>query len=272
MATSRSKESIDQRKTNLLVPVDSGKFHVNGHRLYWERHGNLQAPCVMLLHHGLGSIRSWRHQVPALAGAGLQVLVYDRWGYGRSEERPVFDQAFLAQDRDEAFALLDHLDVKDTALLGHSDGGSVALLMAAQQPGRVKAMIAVAAHIYFEPLMTAGLESIVQAGTDPAFIEGLRREHGQRALPLLNAWIAHWRGADLRSLDLRECLPAIKCPCLIIQGELDEHASPQHAIDIAEGVQLGTLWLIPGVRHMAPQEVPGKFNRRVLDFLAQMSL
>jgi pimeloyl-ACP methyl ester carboxylesterase len=48
---------------------------------------------------------------------------------------------------------------------------------------------------------------------------------------------------------------------------MDEHATPQHAIDIAEGVQDGELWLIPAVYHMPPSEIPVEFNQRVQEFL-----
>jgi pimeloyl-ACP methyl ester carboxylesterase len=55
---------------------------------------------------------------------------------------------------------------------------------------------------------------------------------------------------------------------MVVQGELDEHATPQHAVDIAEGVQRGSLWLIPEVKHMPPHEIPEVFNQQVLQFLA----
>lgn len=71
-----------------------------------------------------------------------------------------------------------------------------------------------------------------------------------------------------QNLDMRERLPKITCPTLVIQGELDEHATPQHAVDISEGVQKGQLWLIPDIHHMPPHEIPEEFNAGVLRFLA----
>jgi repressor LexA len=49
-----------------------------------------------------------------------------------------------------------------------------------------------------------------------------------------------------------------------------DEASPKLPLmgRIAAGVPLGSLWLIPGVHHMPPGEIPAEFNRRVLDFLA----
>jgi pimeloyl-ACP methyl ester carboxylesterase len=140
--------------------------------------------------------------------------------------------------------------------------------MASEQPERVTAMVVVAAHIYFEPMMVDDVDLIARSATDRALIEGLRHEHGERAPRLLHAWVEHWRGADSQALSMREYLPAISYLTLVVQGELDEHATPQHAVDISDGVQHGSLWLIPEVKHMPPHEIPDLFNQRVLKFLA----
>jgi pimeloyl-ACP methyl ester carboxylesterase len=82
-------------------------------------------------------------------------------------------------------------------------------------------------------------------------------------------WIEHWLGSDPSSLDMSDRLGDIRSPVLVIQGEMDEHATLDHARDIASGVQRGELWLIPGVGHMPLHEVPEEFNQRVLTFLSR---
>ena len=257
MEISHSEQSCDQ-----------GFYEVNGHELYWEQYGVEHTPVLLLLHHGLGSIRSWRRQIGAFTNAGFRVVVYDRWGYGRSDPRPRFDDFFLFKDAQEALGLLNHLEINRLSLLGHSDGGSIALLMASERPELVERMVVVAAHIYVEPKMRPGLEMIASASKQLPYSKVLEREHGSRAQHLAESWIRHWMGADTRQLDMRDRLPKITCPTLVIQGELDEHATSQHAIDIAEGVQEGQLWLIPEVHHMPPHEIPQEFNDGVLRFLA----
>jgi pimeloyl-ACP methyl ester carboxylesterase len=257
MGISRSKQ-----------PGDHGFYEINGHKLYWEQYGPGNAPVLLLLHHGLGSIRSWRRQISALTNAGWRVIAYDRWGYGRSEIRPCFEESFLLNDAEEAFALLNHLDIHRLSLVGHSDGGSIALLMASARPDLIERMIVVAAHIYFEPKMLPGLVMISEASKQPPYSKALGREHGGRARHLVDSWVRHWKESEPQKLDMRERLPKITCPTLVIQGELDEHATPQHAVDISEGVQEGQVWLIPDVHHMPPHEIPEEFNQRVLRFLA----
>lgn len=249
-------------------PSDQGFFEINGHKLYWEVYGSDDAPVLLFLHHGLGSIRSWRRQISAFTNAGWRVIVYDRWGYGRSDSRPQFDEFFLLKDAEEAYSLLNHLSILRLSLLGHSDGGSIALLMASEKPDLIKSVVVVAAHIYFEPKMLPGLEMISETSKQPPYSKALDREHRGRARHLVDSWVRHWMETDPQKLDLRERLPKITCPTLVIQGELDEHATPQHAVDISEGVQKGQLWLIPDIHHMPPHEIPEEFNEGVLRFLA----
>lgn len=259
MATSPSEESLSR----------SGKARIREHELYWELHGSHYGPVVVLLHHGLGSIGSWRRQIPALVANGWRVLAYDRWGYGRSDPRPGFEPSFLIHDTEEAIRLLDVLDIERAAFIGHSDGGSIALLLGSRYPERVTSLVVVGAHVYIESKMRAGLDQIEADARVPPLGDVLTREHGERAEVVVADWINHWKGIDGKDFSLVADLGRVSCPALVIQGELDEHATPQHAIDIAAGTHDSELWLIPEVHHMPPHEIPEEFNRRVLAFLAK---
>jgi pimeloyl-ACP methyl ester carboxylesterase len=163
--------------------------------------------------------------------------------------------------------LLDGLDIERACFLGHSDGGSIAIILAANHPERMTKMILVAAHIYVEPKMEGGLRSIEAAAAVPPFSTTLKREHRDRAQDLVKAWLSCWLGHGFITLDLREELCKVQCPTLVIQGEEDEHATIQHARNIAAGIKGSALWLIPGVGHMPMHEIPGAFNQRILAFL-----
>jgi pimeloyl-ACP methyl ester carboxylesterase len=255
--------SSDQR------PVSSGTTEINGHRLYWEWHGEEDSPALVLLHHGLGSTRAWKRQIPAFTQSGFGVLAFDRWGYGRSERRDSFEPRFLHHDTAETLALLDQLDVSRASFIGHSDGGSICILLAGQEPDRVERMVLVAAHIYVEPKMAGGLEMIRDAARVPPLRNALEREHGERSQDLVRTWLECWSSHGTLTLNLEDELKKVRCPTLVIQGVEDEHATPQHARDIASGIPDAHLWLIPKVRHMPIHEVPQAFNRIVLAFLTQ---
>jgi pimeloyl-ACP methyl ester carboxylesterase len=229
---------------------------------------------VVLLHHGLGSVRAWKGQIPALAAAGYRVIVYDRWGFGASSPRSGLPAPHFFEDLADLSALLEMLDAHRPALVGHSDGGTIALRYAAQAPGQVACLVAVAAHVYVEPKMKTGIEGVRRLyENDERFREGLRRAHIQKAGSVFETWFSGWVRPENLDWDLRPALGLIDCPALIVQGMEDEHATPQHAADIAaamtNAIPQAELWLEPGAGHMLPQEWAEVFNQRLIQFLGK---
>jgi pimeloyl-ACP methyl ester carboxylesterase len=68
---------------------------------------------------------------------------------------------------------------------------------------------------------------------------------------------------------MRPELAQIRCPVLVLQGEADEHATPQHAGEIAQAIPDSELVLLPGAHHMFQREQAEEVNRRLLEFLRQ---
>lgn len=241
---------------------------VNGHRINVESRGPASGQPVVLMHHGLGAIRSWRKQIPVLVSAGYRVVAYDRWGYGRSDGRPALDLPEFNDDQADLLVLLDALALDRPILVGHSDGGSLALYFAAAHPERVKALAAVAAHIYLESKMLPSVEGVRQAfENDRDFRRRFRRVHGDKYASVFENWYSGWSNFQNLGWDMRPVLAKILCPSLVVQGLEDEHATPQHARHLAEAIPAAQLWLVPEAAHMLPQDWPEIFNPRLLDFL-----
>ena len=246
---------------------------VNGRQLNVELHGPEQGRPVVLLHHGLGSTRAWRAQVPALTQAGYRSVVYDRWGYGASTPRPNLAVPGFEDDLADLHALLDLLEISEVVLVGHSDGGTIALYYASQHPERVTCLATVAAHIYLEPKMEPGIQALrATFEQDTRFRKGLERVHGRQFEAMFYNWFDGWHQPAALEWDMRPLLDQIICPAWIVQGEQDEHATPQHAQDIAAGIPESRLWLVPDARHMLPQELPEVFNPRLLAFLEKWTV
>ncbi len=242
---------------------------VNNHQLHVESYGSDEDPVVVFLHHGLGSTRAWRGQVPAFVETGYRVIVYDRWGYGQSDPRPDLDVPSFETDLADLGALLETCAVRRAALVGHSDGGTLALYYAVRNPERVSVMVTVAAHSYLEPKMEPGILGIKKAFEhDERFRKGLQRVHGEKFESVFWNWFNGWHKPEALHWDMRPLLKKISCPALIVQGEEDEHATPQHAIDVAEAIPNAELWLEPGAGHMFPQDQPKKFNKRLLKYMS----
>ena len=249
------------------------KIFVNGHNLYVEHTGPENGPAVVMLHHGLGSVRAWREQVPALVEAGFRVVAYDRWGYGESDARPGLDLPTFPTDLKDLSSLLDQFGIQRASLLGHSDGGTIVLYFATLQPERVSCLVTVAAHIYIDPKMEPSILGIKQVfETDERFRTGMQYAHGEKYEAVFRNWFDGWHRPELLAWDMRPLLNQIRCPALIVQGEEDEHATPQHAMDIARSIHNADLWLVPGAKHMLPQENIPEFNPRILKYLKDHAL
>jgi pimeloyl-ACP methyl ester carboxylesterase len=242
--------------------------NINGHELYFEVAGAESGYPVVLLHHGLGSIYSWSEQIPALVEAGYRVIAYDRWGYGNSEQREQLCVPFFEDDLSDLDQLINFLKIRRAALIGHSDGGTIALYYAAKHPQLVSCIVTIAAHIYIEPNMHTGIDGLLKSYQNKErFREGMHRAHGDNADIVFQNWYRAWVQQDNLSWDMRAILKLISCPLLVVQGLEDEHAFPKHAEDLAESVPVSELWLANEVGHMLPQDAPQEFNRRLIAFL-----
>jgi len=122
-------------------------------------------------------------------------------------------------------------------LVGHSDGGSIALVTAGTMGDRVKALVTMAAHIYADHLTLAGIKEMAVRYRETDIRERLARYHGDRTDDLFNAWQTVWRDEGFQSaMDFRRWLAAIECPAMIIQGENDEYGVPEQVTDIVAGI------------------------------------
>ncbi len=206
--------------------IDAG-----GHRLEyeWVGLGAVEAPVIVLLHQGLGSVTLWRDFPRAVNEAtGLRVLVYSRWGYGRSDPVKSFPRAvtWMHEGADELAAVLSALGVSRPILLGHSDGATIALLHAAHRAAPAAlGVIAMAPHVFLE---REGIVSMARARV--AYEEGelrakLARFHAD-VDSAFYGWNVTWLAPELRAWSIEAEMAGIACPVTLIQGEADEYGTP----------------------------------------------
>ncbi|WP_273203858.1 alpha/beta fold hydrolase [Marinobacter subterrani] len=221
---------------DMMVPVGDG-VELEVRRI---QHEQPKGPVLVFLHESLGSIALWRKFPETLAKAtGCDALIYNRQGYGHSsdEELPRPHDYLEVAGHQWLPRLLDTLEIRDVVLIGHSDGGSIALVGAGAMGRRAKALVTMAAHIYVDHLTLAGIEEMAVRYRETDIRERLARYHGPRTDDLFNAWQTVWRDEGFQaSMDFSRWLAAIKCPAMIIQGENDEYGVPEQVADIATGI------------------------------------
>lgn len=240
---------------------------ISGHQIYFEQLG--RGPTLLLLHDATGSQNAWWQQIPALVDAGYSVIAYDRHGFGQSDPLPSWSLTYLEDSVAELLALLDKLAVGRAALVGHSDGATISLMAAAQQPQRIAAVVAAAPHIWFdERRLLTGFETFsTTTGASERFWRAMERAHGAMAEEVVQRWQERWLDPAFRAWDARHYLPQVQCPVLVVHGADDIFFPVEHSQTIADQLPDAQLLLLPGLGHAPHRQAPDVFNLHMIEFL-----
>lgn len=200
-------------------------------------------PTLVFLHEGLGSAQQWRDFPARIAEATeLDALAYSRIGYGASA--PVTLPRPLTYMQDEAKELLpqllDALTIDSAILIGHSDGGSIALVHAALDAGsehpRIRGVILEAPHVFVEDVSIASITKAREAYETGDLREKLAKYHGANVDGAFRGWNDAWLDPAFRGWNIEEHLPRIEAPVLVIQGEDDPYGTRAQVDAIARQV------------------------------------
>jgi pimeloyl-ACP methyl ester carboxylesterase len=231
-------------------------------------------PPLLLQHDSLGCVDVWRDFPQRLADAtGRRVVACDRLGFGRSDARGGRLPPDFIADEGRAFlpVVLAHLGVHRFAVLGHSVGGGMAVNIAAQRPEDCAALVTIAAQAFVEDRTLAGLRAARASFAEPGALERLARHHGDKAAWVLSAWLDTWLDPGFADWSLDAVLPQVRCPALVLHGELDEYGSAAHPRRIAAGIgERADMQLLPRLGHVPQRERPEVIVGRVADFLARV--
>jgi pimeloyl-ACP methyl ester carboxylesterase len=193
---------------------------------------------LVLLHEGLGSVALWRDFPQKLAAAtGLPLLVYSRYGYGKSD--PIAAPHGPRYMHDEALIVLPELrrslGLEDVILVGHSDGASIALIHAGSGVAPVRALIVEAPHVFVEEVSTASIAAAREAYAKTDLRQRLQRYHAD-VDSAFRGWNDAWLSPEFRDWNIEEYLPGVTCPVLAIQGAGDEYGTLDQIKAIERGV------------------------------------
>jgi len=259
------------------LSIEDSYVHAAGHRLRVRKLVNSsrasakRRPVLVFLHEALGSIELWHDFPSTLAEAtGCDALIYDRWGHGKSD--PLQGRRSLRYVHDEALHSLPEVlkksDVDDVVLIGHSDGGSIALIFASEYQEVARGVISEASHVFVEEITLEGIREAVKIFETTNFRERLSRYHGDNTESIFRAWHETWLSPDFRVWNIEDCLPRIGCPLLLIQGEDDQYGTEAQLETIARRVTgPSKSLLIPNCAHMPHRQARDKVVEEMTEFI-----
>jgi len=235
--------------------IQTAGFQLRVKRIEPE-HGTLfkHRPTLVFLHEGLGCIEIWRDFPETLCESiGCSGLVYDRRGYGGSEmfEGPWSVDSLEMESSIYLPALLKECNIDNAILVGHSEGGTIALITAASHSNLISGIITEAAHIFVEQITIDEIRRTVKAFETTSLKEKLARYHKKNTEIIFYRWADRWLSPEFQNWNIQDILPKIICPALILQGKDDEYGTVAQVMGIADRVSGPVdVKLIPDCGHV----------------------
>ena len=251
------------------------RIFVNGVRLELVEIASTQAQGrlapLVFLHEGLGSVAMWRGWPARLCAAtGRAGWVYSRRGYGQSDSVPdVRGRGRLLPDylHQEAWsvlpALLKALHVVAPVLVGHSDGGSIALLYASKF--EVAAVAVLAPHVVVEDVSVQSIAKARSAFESGDLRDRLARHHANVDCAFWQ-WNDIWLSDEFRAFDIRPDCQRIQSPILAIQGMGDVYGTMRQIDEINPSGPI-TRHQLADCGHSAHRDQADLTLRLIADFL-----
>ena len=237
--------------------------NLRGHQIYtyeWERDGE----AVVLLHGGLSKTSSWDYlMVPPLEDE-FHVFAYDRTAHGFTGDQPgSLHFTFQVQ---EAIAYLEDVVKEPAHLIGYSDGGIIALMVAIARPELVKSIVAIGANYHYSAPLSEFAEAFVSED-DQAEYNLISPDAPHTLLEKIIRMNQIWKTEP--DISLKE-IASIQCPVLVMAGD-DDVIKHEHTISLYENLPLGQLAIIPGTSYGVVKEKPALMIAIIMQFLEDLS-
>jgi pimeloyl-ACP methyl ester carboxylesterase len=224
-----------------------------GFTIAYERAGH--GPPLLLLHGGASDAREWRAAAEAL-DAGNDVVAWDAPGCGGSSDPPA--RFSLPGYADVLAAFMTAIGLRDAHVAGLSFGGGLAIQLAERHPRRVRSLVLVSAYAGW----AGSLSPAEVRARRRAVVEELRHpEPGVRpvaAMTMLDAFA---------QADLRDALPGIGVPALVVHGSEDLRAPRSVAEALRDGIPGARMAVLEGVGHVCTIDAPDRLAAAMREFL-----
>jgi len=247
---------------------------INGMKIYYEIHGS--GDTIVLLHHGFGCTKIWKDIYPSLAEKGYRVVMYDRRGYGQSERGADFEEfyisdTFRSESVKELAMLKELLNIDSFHIIGQCEGGVVGIDYAVMYPHHITTIVVSSTQCYSKMSMPE-LNNLKFPNPfqdlEPEIKKKLVDWHGEEhAESFFNQFRKYGGAYGTRFFDLRDLLPSVTCPALVLYPDRSFIFDVEQAVAFYRCLPNGELAILPNCGHNTYDHQPKEYISCVLNFL-----
>jgi pimeloyl-ACP methyl ester carboxylesterase len=248
---------------------NNGKYlTIRGTKLYYEEYG--KGNPLILLHGGFGNISDFKKCIPQLSKK-YRVIIPDAPGLGRSEHA---DSIMTYKLMSKYYSnMIDQLKLENVFLIGWSDGGIAALLLAKNRPDKIKKVISCGPNYKANGLKEDEVDFTKNKLTNPDWVENNLKNWVEiyKGLSPQDDWKRYITEANRMWFEeeyfSKTDLEAIKIPTLIVYGDNDMYTL-EHGIEIRNAIKNSEFCVLPNTTHDVFMEKPNLINQIAIDFFS----
>jgi pimeloyl-ACP methyl ester carboxylesterase len=166
----------------------------------------------------------------------------------------------------ELFSKLNLQDYRKI-IIGHSDGGSIAIIHAGSFPKNIVGIVTIAAHLFLEEISLQGIREAVKMFEQGTLRDLLYKYHKDNTESMFNGWAGTWLKPEFRQWDIVNFLSGIKVPFLAIQGDKDQYGSYAQLEGIKKHVKDARIELISNCGHIPHLQQKEKVLEMISEFI-----
>lgn len=247
---------------------NKGKYiSINKTRLYYEEYG--EGSNLLLIHGGIGSIFDFRYIIPELS-QHFRVIAIDSPGHGRSEQADSLSYQLMA---DYLSRMIDVMDLDSVYVLGQSDGGNTALLLAHDRPDKVRRIVVSGANSHVDGL-TEEAYKLFDAfspqyfeNQDPDWLITYQNKSPQK--DKLEKFVHDIREMWLREVVISDSkLSMVESQVLVVMGDRDWFVKLEHGIGLYRAIKGSEFCVLPDTPHNPFKSRPDLINKIAISFLS----
>ena len=252
-----SGSAFSQGKIDYGNNKSAGKYYkVRGINIYTEQYGSGKP--LLLIHGNGGSIHSMAAIIPYFSQR-YRVIAADSRAQGKSIDNS--DSLSFEMMADDDAALLDQMHIDSAYVIGWSDGGIVALVLAMRHPSKVIKLASTGANLW--PDSTALTPSTWK--DEKRYYDSLHTKTWTTPKEKNNwkIFMLDWLQPNIPLTALH----GIHCPSLIISGDHDVIVL-DHTVKIYQNIPNAYLWVVPDSPHSTLINHADEFNKKADDFFS----